>query len=680
MNSSLERLQPLRDLHQGIVQYFDQSELQTLVFYLGVDWDELRGEIKSEKTLSLIQQLGQNSRLPELTQLLRQQRPYISWPDLPASMPWLTPKRKEPFRQGLIEQVRFVWVRGLLQNSLHGVVWLELGLEYNPDAVERPWAMTLAQPDHLDRPVTPGTGMVDVFHELGGSLLILGEPGSGKTTMLLELTRDLLDIAELDESQPIPLVFNLSSWAQKRQPLLDWLVEEMNITYGVNKKFGRHWLAQNPVRLLLDGLDEVAEEYRSACVAVINQYRQDNTLQAHGQSDIAICSRTEEYKKLNSQLKLMGAVVIQPLTLTQVDKYLAAAGEPLAATRQAIQSDEVLQELALSPLALSIMTLAYRGKSPTELTANTLKARRHHLFTAYVQRMLARRPLRGDYSTEQARQWLAWLAAGMVYGTQTIFYIEQMQPGRLPEYRHRRYTTYSGLAIALVHGLIFGLSVGVGFGQAFGLESGLVTGLIGFGIGLSGVLGVQLDKIELAEAIYWSWQEVRSRIGIGMGVPLLVMLVCGLAVVLIGGLGFGLGLGLVVVLIVVLSGLRTKQLEKQTIPNKAVWSSAGNAVRVGLVFGLLGGLGVGLILGLVTGLVTGLIFGLIFGLWYGGNAFIQHFILRWRLSRENYLPWRLVEFLDDMAEHILLRKVGGGYIFIHRMVMEYFAGLATKQV
>jgi hypothetical protein len=30
---------------------------------------------------------------------------------------------------------------------------------------------------------------------------------------------------------------------------------------------------------------------------------------------------------------------------------------------------------------------------------------------------------------------------------------------------------------------------------------------------------------------------------------------------------------------------------------------------------------------------------------------------------------------DYAADRIILRKVGGGYIFIHRMVMEYFAAL-----
>jgi hypothetical protein len=34
-----------------------------------------------------------------------------------------------------------------------------------------------------------------------------------------------------------------------------------------------------------------------------------------------------------------------------------------------------------------------------------------------------------------------------------------------------------------------------------------------------------------------------------------------------------------------------------------------------------------------------------------------------------------VDFLDYATECILLRKVGGGYIFIHRLLQDYFAAL-----
>jgi len=61
----------------------------------------------------------------------------------------------------------------------------------------------------------------------------------------------------------------------------------------------------------------------------------------------------------------------------------------------------------------------------------------------------------------------------------------------------------------------------------------------------------------------------------------------------------------------------------------------------------------------------------------GGLACIQHGVLRWLLWRSRCIPWNYVRFLDVAAERILLRKVGGGYIFIHRLLLDYFATLDT---
>jgi hypothetical protein len=44
------------------------------------------------------------------------------------------------------------------------------------------------------------------------------------------------------------------------------------------------------------------------------------------------------------------------------------------------------------------------------------------------------------------------------------------------------------------------------------------------------------------------------------------------------------------------------------------------------------------------------------------------------------MPWNYSRFLDYCADRIFLRKVGGGYIFIHRMLMEYFASLDTQSL
>ena len=86
-----------------------------------------------------------------------------------------------------------------------------------------------------------GKTVADVFGEEGGSLLILGEPGSGKTTSMLGLLRQLLATVETDPTAPIPVVFNLSSWKQG-QALGDWLVGELSAKYQIPKAIGQVWL------------------------------------------------------------------------------------------------------------------------------------------------------------------------------------------------------------------------------------------------------------------------------------------------------------------------------------------------------------------------------------------------------------------------------------------------------
>jgi len=93
-----------------------------------------------------------------------------------------------------------------------------------------------------------------------------------------------------------------------------------------------------------------------------------------------------------------------------------------------------------------------------------------------------------------------------------------------------------------------------------------------------------------------------------------------------------------------------------------------------LIAWLLGGLGGGLMSMRPEWLFFGLLFGLIFGL----AAPMQHYILRFWLSCTHTFPWKAVPFLDDATARILLRRVGGGYQFTHRLLLDYFADLDAQ--
>ncbi len=530
--------------------------------------------------------------------------------------------------------------------------------------------MVLQTSDQSAPPLPSDTRIIQLYDEAGGELLILGEPGSGKTTLLLELTRDLLDRARQVNTHPMPVVFILSSWAEKRQPLTDWLVEELSTKYQVPRTLGQLWVASDQMLLLLDGLDEVAPAHRAVCIDAINEYRRE-----HGLVPTVICSRIAEYLSLATRLQLRQAVVVQPLTEQQIDDYLSSAGGQLEAVRIALRDDPSLRELAATPLMLSVLTLAYYGK-PIEniLVTGSPERRRREVFASYVQRMLRRRSTQTRYTVQQTVHWLAWLAKQLAQHGQTVFYIERMQPNWLPDNRSRQ--VYH-IAISLLVGLVFGLLGGLVGGLVFGLLGGLVGGLT----------GKMETEIRPAEVIAWSWASIRRGLSrsvvFGLVFGLLVGMVSWFFYETISRLAVGLVVGLIVGLVFgLVNGLSSEMLEEHNlvIPNQGIRRSAQNSILLGLFTGLFVGLAFGLIYNLGSGLIFGLFFGLIYWLRSGGLAVIQHMILRLLLWRARYLPSNYPRFLDYAAERILLRKVGGGYIFVHRLLLEYFASLDNTSI
>jgi predicted NACHT family NTPase len=193
-----------------------------------------------------------------------------------------------------------------------------------------------------------------VIYDATGLLLILGEPGSGKTTTLLDLARTLLERAKNDIRERVPIVVNLSSW-KKKQPLAEWIASELSEKYRVPRKIARFWLQRDYLLPLLDGLDEIEIVVQPDCVAAINAF-----IEEFRPSGLVVCCRLNEYRWLRKRLKLNGAICIEPLSSEEMSKFLDAGGSKLAGLRDAIDPDSVARELAQIPLMLSIMSIAFQ--------------------------------------------------------------------------------------------------------------------------------------------------------------------------------------------------------------------------------------------------------------------------------------------------------------------------------
>lgn len=60
----------------------------------------------------------------------------------------------------------------------------------------------------------------------------------------------------------------------------------------------------------------------------------------------------------------------------------------------------------------------------------------------------------------------------------------------------------------------------------------------------------------------------------------------------------------------------------------------------------------------------------------GGLTILRHYTLRWLLAHSHTFPLDARRFLDDATARTLLRRVGGGYSFVHRRLLDYFADTA----
>ena len=613
--------------------------------------------------------------------------------------------------QQMRKRIYQYWVQGVMQTALKEVEAVGIGLNMQPEAVVRDSSRNVG-----DIPLANDSRHVRQVYDALKSFLILGDRGAGKTIMLLQLAESLILSPPPTHKDAIPLVLNLSSWSLNPKPLHEWLEDETWRTYRVRGSRARDWLRNNQLILLLDGLDEVKEEQRAACVQAINTFRQER---AH--VPLVVCSRIEDYERLGeTRLALPGAILLEALSTKQVEYYLSDPG--LAHLRRVVARDPVLQEMATTPFLLNTMIYAYRHEPEAALTGfETEAARRDHLFSTYVQRRLADDP--SPYKYDDVFQYLEWLATKMQAYVQTVFRPEDIQRDWVADdeayiwiMRGLR-ATYTLILTLLYAAVGWRLSEWVGL---------LSLGIFGAGVGYE-IARVQRFRLETAAELRKELKGDRgiliytllaSAFGLAMLSWLSNFMPAWGAVLLTGGLLGALsvtlfgrgnfdsremvqfsvmyaGIGAVILgflwgvvtilrliwldvlirLMVVLAFLQLHQYvfedgSEHSAPDVAPTTQRVlvAAVLAGLAFSLLGvWLGVGMLPGVAAALTYAGLF--------NGLTLLHRPVLWLRLRQRKVVPLRLTHFLHAMTERQIMRQMGGGYIFIHRYLLENFAGV-----
>jgi hypothetical protein len=595
----------------------------------------------------------------------------------------ITADRADYLRGALCRRVRRIWIDGVLHKNLYQRVFIELGITPVTDPGGYPWDILADRPDSPDRePAVRLRASADVAALLDEHhyVVVLGLPGAGKTTLLLDLTRRLLDVAAADRTKPVPVVFRLASWAERREPLTDWLAGELTGDwYGLPRDVAERWLVEDRILPLLDGFDEVVPAHRAACARAIDEFRAQHLL-----LPLAMSSRATEYDRIGVKARAQVTVQVQPLTREQLREYLQRLGEPLEGVRAALRDDPALWELLRNPFLLSMAILAYQGRPAGEVApGGSVDNRRQRLFGAFVDRALQRKQqILATLTPDSAVLRLGYLARALGRRFEQVFYVGSVNVFWLPTRLMRRTADLTPeIPGAVFLGLAFGIVIEPVTGSAPGWVLGVCIALLPRSAG--GRLGGDRNRRPApmrprAQITMW------AMIVVAAGLPLLMERFGDPMYFFYGNPLFYFlrdGLGAAGAIIVVAGFLLADIFVSPADRNAARDGPSGDSAarRAALGLSLSGGL---ILIALLSprlndgrGALAGMLISAAAGYTAVGRTPVSYWTVRLLLAYAGLLPLRLTRFLGQAEAAMIVNRVGSGYIFHHRLLLEYFAGL-----
>jgi|GEM_PF-1614871 len=634
-------------------------------------------------------------------------------------------KQQRSNREILIATVQNNWIEGVLHDALRDAeiqVEFEGAAEKAGDAAlyrdyELPIDLVLNDGSTRENLKRSADVLLKTFKHVDRKLLILGAPGSGKTVLMLQLAERLLQEARDDEKKSIPVVFNLSSWAEKRESLTDWLVEQLRRDYGARKKIATELIQSDSFIYLLDGFDEMSATLSTECLTQLNKFITPTR-------QVVICSRKTEYSAMNDHLNTRFAIELLPLRNKKFRLELSKRIPDKETTHSIIRTlrnDAEVWEEVKKPLFMNILINTYADGKPFaahNIEGTTIEKLQKLAIEPYIKRQLQNKR-NAKIDNALILRYLAFISHNLHERGRTIFYLELIDPTWFP-------TRKLYIRFYLIYILFYGIFSGIWLtildeltGKFFGhiiedISTGYLRGIAGWVL-LSLVLAIG------SGIILWIALDEQNDFSLLPGIryklyPVLISTSLWVIIGLVTAVfGWSQNMGIA-------EALNQLQAAIESIPfislsiSSTSWisGSVSNKLLNWLGVGLLGGVTTGLVGGLVSdiyqidkfnqgfrkfnllgvflsvyfglniGLGSWLLFGIdiaiIFALFAGlfGLLIIQQIniirvILRMMLINRSLAPRRFDTFLEQMIEQRIMRQVGGSAIFIHRYILEYFA-------
>jgi hypothetical protein len=211
-------------------------------------------------------------------------------------------------------------------------------------------------------------------------IIVLGEPGAGKSGLLIQLLLEALRAREQAPEGsrydiPVPMLLTLGDWNPGQQGLVDWADRVLRRDYGPavtsdGVSIYRELLADGRIALFLDGLDEMPREVWHAAAQRIQEA-------AHLR--VVFSARLEAARE--GQMAYAAQIVLEPVGVQDAAAYLQSACDPRIhpdlwedVAKRLVQTPDSVPATTLStPLMLTLALNAFdhTGDDPLALFDET---------------------------------------------------------------------------------------------------------------------------------------------------------------------------------------------------------------------------------------------------------------------------------------------------------------------
>ncbi|GAA1627014.1 NACHT domain-containing protein [Nonomuraea maheshkhaliensis] len=544
-------------------------------------------------------------------------------------------------------------------------------------------------------------------------LVILGGPGTGKTTLAVQLVLELLRTREPDE--PVPVLLSAARWDDREHPRLQgWLAASLALDYPalraeeLGTDIPETLVARGEILPVIDGLDELPDHARADLLTALNR-------SMCGNDQLMLTCRTEQFAEsveaIGDVLTAAAVIEPQPMGPGVAADYLQACLPPVShpawpAVIEALRTGAApaMAEVTSTSLGLWLVRATYIAPrvdpSPLLRYAHGSAAElQDHLCDQLIPALVSTRtPADGPaqpfrprhvWTPEQVGRWLTYVCRQLAVNQDDTRDMAWWHlAGRMP---NRTVRIWCGVGIGVVTGVVF-----------FLLAKGMLLAGVGAGLLAAFVVIVMTGSWFTEDPGH---AELRWR---GRLAELARVVMAGLIIVLVGAilgwiLGWSLGhhridrawasalnIGLASVgFVIALSLIRWVEYPTVTATARSP-RSTWRADRTLTVIRMFGGLVVGLMAAVIAreaqlptsvAIVGGLVLGLLFGLVVGRHhAWLAYNLTVPRLAAKGSLPMRAMDFLDDAHRLGLLRTEGPYYQFRHIELQQHLTrGLQEKR-